>query len=89
MPPALAAADTGATPPAVLGANPLLGAVLVDVYSLRMKFFTSRGLFPGSAGILPAFGNERSHPKPVCFVLDFGHFYVFGIQVAQCLIILV
>ena len=25
----------------------------------------------------------------ITFLLDFGHFYVFGIQVAQCLIILV
>ena len=37
---------------------------------------------------------EMTHDCKVAFIwgfghLDFGHFYVFGIQVAQCLIILV
>jgi len=41
--------------------NPLVWIL----YRIRVKSFISCALFPGSAGILPAFENETSDPKPV------------------------
>jgi len=35
---------------------------LTGLYRLRVKNYVSCALFPGSAGILPAFGNETSDP---------------------------